>query len=68
MDHAKTTFLRLQVYNKMIFGLGQLPITLIGMIAHGHVDERCAQYLNELWPNDLDFIIELCCSSFALWK
>jgi len=42
MDHAKTAFPRLQVYNKMIFGLGQLPITLMGMIMHGHIDERYA--------------------------
>jgi hypothetical protein len=36
----------------MIFGLGQLPITLISMLAHGHGDETCAQCSNELWPND----------------
>jgi hypothetical protein len=30
---------------------------LMGMIAHGHVNERYAQYSNELWPNDLNFII-----------
>jgi len=39
----------------MIFGLGQLPITFIGMIAHGHIDERYGQYLNELWPNSPNF-------------
>jgi hypothetical protein len=27
MDHVKTMFPMLQVCNKMIFGLGQLPIT-----------------------------------------
>jgi hypothetical protein len=42
MDHAKTAFPRLQVCNKMISGLGQLPTTLMGMIAHGHKDERYA--------------------------
>jgi hypothetical protein len=41
----------------MIFGLGQLPITFTGMIAHGHIDERYAQYLNELWPNSPNFTI-----------
>jgi hypothetical protein len=49
MDHAKTTFTGLQVVNKMICGLGQLHVTLIGMIAHGHCYERYAQYSNELW-------------------
>jgi len=37
--------------NKMIFGLGQFPFTLMG-IAHGHGDEIYVQYSNELWPND----------------
>ncbi len=41
MDHAKITLLRL-LTNKMICGLGQLPITLTGMIAHGHDDDRYA--------------------------
>jgi hypothetical protein len=41
----------------MICGLGQLPITLMGMITHGHGDERYAQYSNELWPNDPNFTV-----------
>jgi hypothetical protein len=41
----------------MIYGLGQLPITLTSMITHGHGDERYVQYSNELWPNDPNFII-----------
>jgi hypothetical protein len=42
MDRAKIMFPTLQVCNKMIFGLGQLPITHMGMIVHGHGDERHA--------------------------
>ncbi len=57
MDHAKTMFPRLQVCNKMISSLGQLKITFMGMIAHGHGDERYAQYFNEMWPNDPNFTI-----------
>jgi hypothetical protein len=57
MDHVKTTFPRLEVVNKMICGLGQLPIMLMDMIAHGHGNEKYAQYSNELWPNDPNFII-----------
>jgi hypothetical protein len=57
MDHAKITLPRLQVCNKMISSLGQLPITLMGMIVHGHGDEKYAQYSNELWPNDPNFTI-----------
>ncbi len=57
MDHTKIALPRLQVYNKMISSLGQLPITFMGMIMHGHGDERYAQYFNELWPNDPNFTI-----------
>jgi hypothetical protein len=57
MDHAKTTFPRLQVCNKMISSLGQLSITLTWMITHGHGDERYAQCYNELWPNNSNFTI-----------
>jgi hypothetical protein len=42
MDHAKIAFSRFQVMKKMIFGLKQLPITLTGMIVHGHGNERYA--------------------------
>ncbi len=38
-------------------GLGQLPITFMGMIAHGHGDENYAQYFNKLWLNDPNFTI-----------
>jgi hypothetical protein len=45
--------------NKMVYKLGQLPITLIGMIIHGHGDETFIQYFNDLWPNDPNFMIRL---------
>jgi len=48
MDHSKTTLPWLQVKNKMVSGLGLLPMTLTGMIIHGHGDEAFAQYSNEL--------------------
>jgi hypothetical protein len=48
MDHSKTTFPWLQMKNKMVSELGQLLVTLIGMIVHGHGDETFAQYSNEL--------------------
>jgi hypothetical protein len=43
--------------NKMVFKLGQLLVTLTGLIAHGHGDKTFIQYSNELWPNDLNFTI-----------
>jgi hypothetical protein len=39
MNHSKIVLPRLQVKNKMVVGLGQLPIMLSGMIAHGHGDD-----------------------------
>jgi hypothetical protein len=43
--------------NKIIFGLRQLLVTLIGMKAHGHGDDRYAYYSNGLWLNDPNFTI-----------
>jgi len=57
MDHVKTALPRLQVCNKMIYGHGKFPITLIGMIRYGHEDEKYAQYSNELKPNNPNFTI-----------
>jgi hypothetical protein len=68
MDRVKTTFPTLQVANKMICGLGQLPITLMGMIVHGHGDERYAQYSNELWTNDPNFTIGSLLPFLELWR
>jgi hypothetical protein len=68
MDHAKIAFLRLQIYNKMISGLGQLPIILTCMITHGHKDKRYAHY--QMSCGQMIAISQLgpCCGSFALQK
>jgi hypothetical protein len=42
MDHSKTILPWLQVKNKMVFRLGQLLVTLTGMIVHGHGDKTFA--------------------------
>jgi hypothetical protein len=39
MDHFKINFPQFQMKNKMVFKLGQLPMTLIGMITYGYGDE-----------------------------
>ncbi len=44
-------FPRLQVTNKMICGLRQLPITLTEMVVHGQWDEKYAQYSNDTTRN-----------------
>ncbi len=45
--------------NKMVSKLGQLLITLIEMIIHGHGEEAFIQYYNELWLNDPNSMIKL---------
>ena len=62
MDTSKTALPRLRVQNKMISGLGQLPVNLTRMVTHGHGDGAYAHYSNELWPNDSNFTV----SSLAL--
>jgi hypothetical protein len=52
----------------MIFGLGKLPISLINMIAHGHGNERYAQYVNELWPNDPNSTLGSLLQLFRIWN
>jgi hypothetical protein len=58
MDHTKIALPKFQMTNKMISRLGQLPITLTSMIAHGHGYERYVLDSNELWPNDPNFTIK----------
>ena len=41
----------------MISGLSQLPISLTGMVTHGHGDRAYVHYSNELWPNDSNFTV-----------
>jgi hypothetical protein len=50
MDHLKIVLPKLKVKNKMIFNLHQLPITSIGMIAHGQVDETFVEHSNKFGP------------------
>jgi hypothetical protein len=45
MDHFKTTLPRLQMKKKMVSRLGQLLVTLIRMIVHGHGDEALFNFL-----------------------
>jgi hypothetical protein len=57
MDYFKIVFPRLVVKNKMVSSLGQFPITLNGMITHGHGNATFDQYSNNFWPNDPNFTI-----------
>ncbi len=69
MDHVKITLPRLQVANEMICGLGQLPITLMGMITHGHMVMKDIHNI----PMSCGLMIPIlqlgpCCNFFELWK
>jgi hypothetical protein len=59
MDYFKIVFPRLVVKNRMVSSLGQFPITLNGMITHGHGDVTFDQYSNNFLLNDPNFTIGL---------
>jgi hypothetical protein len=44
MDHTKTAISRMQRHTKATAGLGQIPISLTGMLTHGHGDGTYAHY------------------------
>jgi hypothetical protein len=44
MDTAKTALPRMRVTTKATQGLGQLPMNVTGMVAHGHGDGAYAHY------------------------
>jgi hypothetical protein len=44
MDYTKTAIPRMQRHTKATAGLGQIPISLTGMLTHGHGDGAYAHY------------------------
>jgi hypothetical protein len=61
MDHTKTAIPRMQLHTKATAGLGQIPISLTGMLTHGHGDGAYAHYATAFWPGDLNFTISSVC-------
>ena len=57
MDTSKTALPRMRVTAKATQGLGQFPISVIGMVAHGHGDGAYAHYAPLCWPEDSNFTI-----------
>jgi hypothetical protein len=53
MDSRKTALPRLRVITKGSSGLGQLPMTLTGMLTHGHKDGAYTDF----WPRDSNFTV-----------
>jgi ribosomal protein L32 len=57
MDSRKTALPRLRIIMKGSSGLGQLPMTLTGMLTHGHGDGAYANFSTDFWPRDSNFTI-----------
>ena len=61
MDHTKSAIPRMQRSTKATCGLGQIPISVTGMLTHGHGDGAYAHYSTAFWPEDSNFTISSIC-------
>ena len=61
MDHTKSAIPRMQWSTKATCGLGQIPISITGMLTHGHGDGSYAHYSTAFWPGDSNFTISSIC-------
>lgn len=52
VDHSKTASPCFATKNKAVDGLMKLPISVTGMLAHGHGDKKYAHYALDLYPAD----------------
>ena len=57
MDHAKTASLVFSHKTKHLDGLTKLPLSVTGMLAHGHGDVRYAHYGLDLYPHDANYTV-----------
>ena len=57
MDHAKTASPVFSHKSKELDGLVKLPISVTGMIAHGHADVRYAHYGLDVFAHDSNYTI-----------
>ena len=57
MDTSKTALPRMRVTTKATAGLGQLSMSITGMVAHGHCDGAYAYFAPSCWPGDSNFTI-----------
>ena len=57
MDTKKTTLPKMRVTTKATAGLGQIPMSVTRMVAHGHADGAYAHYAPSTWPADSNFMI-----------
>lgn len=52
VDHSKTASPCFAAKNKAVDGLMKLPVSVTGMLAHGHGDKRYAHYTLDVYPAD----------------
>lgn len=57
MDHSKTASPVLSHKTKHLDGLMKLPISVTGMLAHGHGDVRYAHYGLDIYPHDVNYTV-----------
>ena len=57
MDHAKTASLVFSHKTKHLDGFMKLPVSVTGMLAHGHGDVRYAHYGLDLYPHDANYTV-----------
>ena len=58
MDHSKTTSAVLFHKVKHLDGLMKLPVIVIGILAHVHVDQRYVHYSLDLYSHDANYTVE----------
>ena len=61
MDHTKSAIPRMLRSMKATCGLGQIPISVTGMLTHGHGDGAYAHYSTAFRPGDSNFTISSIC-------
>ena len=57
MDYVKTAFMVFSHKSKELDSLVKLPVSVTGMIAHGHGDVRYALYGLDIFPHDSNYTI-----------
>ena len=57
IDHSKTSSLHFSHKSKHMDSFMKVPISITGMIAHGHGDIRYAHYRLDIFPTDSNHIV-----------
>jgi hypothetical protein len=57
MDYGKTALPVFAHKNKRVDKYERFPITIAGMIAHGHSDVNYAHYVLDMYPSDANFTV-----------